>query len=221
MCHLINTYEVWCKIWYILNIGKITMLKIYSTLSFGYDCGVISNVDGNGFSSLQIWEGVSFSHHVVGTSRIYQDFFRLRSDFHESMTSFMLWLPILLISPSKYLWNIDVIFIKKRSSFIKFLFMQACSWWKPFPQYDHLNFSFVWCPFPLFFFESEDSSCCWFSTLGLGALNFVFGFFYWFLYPLDIWAPRHGGLDHRRIWWSPSGQAYYVHLLGTQSRPRV
>ena len=78
------------------------MLKIYSTLSFRYDYGVISHVDGNGFTGLQRLERVSFIHHVFQSSRINQECFGLRSVFHEGMTFFMLWFPILLISPPKY-----------------------------------------------------------------------------------------------------------------------
>ena len=95
------------------HIGKITMLNIYSTLSFGYDCGVISNVDGNGFSGLQRWKRVSFSHHMIRSSKIYQESFGIRSACHESMTYFMLWFPILLISPSKAFQKIDVIFSRR------------------------------------------------------------------------------------------------------------
>ena len=60
-------------------------------------------------------------HHVVRSSRIYQEFFGLRSDFHEGMTSFKLWLPILLISPLKIFRKIDLVSLKERGSFIQFL----------------------------------------------------------------------------------------------------
>ena len=73
-------------------------------------------------ADLQRWKGVSFNHHVVQSSRINQECFGLRSAFHEGMTSFMLWFSILLISPPKFFWKIDVISLKERGSFIKFLF---------------------------------------------------------------------------------------------------
>jgi len=102
---------------------KITMLKIYSTLSFRYDCGVISHVDSNGCADLQISERVSFIHHVIWSFRIYQNSFGLRSACHESMTSFTMWFPILMISPPKIFMEILMwLFLKKRSSFIKFIF---------------------------------------------------------------------------------------------------
>ena len=69
-------------------------------------------------------------------------------------------------------------------------FMQECSGWNPFLQYEQLNFSFPWCPFPLFFLEPEDSSCCWFSNLGLGASNLVFGFFCCFPLPFISLGPE-------------------------------
>ena len=75
-------------------------------------------------SSLQRWEGFSFIHHVVRSSRIYQECFGIWSAFHEGMTSFMLWFLILLISPLKYFRKIDVIYLKERGSFIK-IFLHA------------------------------------------------------------------------------------------------
>ena len=120
---------------------------MYSTLSFGYDCGVISHVDGNGFAGLQIWEGVSFSHHVVLSSRIYQECFGLQSDFHEGMTSFMLWFPILLISPPKYFQKIDVISLKKRGSFIKILLHVGMFRVESLPTIRKLDFLFAMVPF--------------------------------------------------------------------------
>ena len=71
-------------------------------------------------------------------------------------------------------------------------FMQVCSGWNHFPQYEHLTFSFPWFPFLLFFFEPEGSSCCCFSTLGLGVSNLVFGFFCCF--PLPFIYLGHEGL---------------------------
>ena len=55
---------------------------------------------------------------------INQECFGLRSAFHEGMTFFMLWFPILVISPLKALRNIDVIPLKERGCFIK-LFLHA------------------------------------------------------------------------------------------------
>ena len=45
----------------------------------------------------------------------------IKSACHEGMTSFMLWFPILLISPPKAFQKIDVISLKERGSFINIL----------------------------------------------------------------------------------------------------
>ena len=66
-------------------------------------------------------EKESLSHHVVRSSRIYQECFGILSAYHEGKTSFMLWFLILLISPPKAFRKIDVISLKERGSFIKLL----------------------------------------------------------------------------------------------------
>ena len=73
------------------------------------------------FFRSQRWEKVSFRHHVIRIYRIYQNNFGIRSSCHESMTSFMLWFPMLWISPPKAFQKIDVISLKERGSFIKLL----------------------------------------------------------------------------------------------------
>ena len=81
-------------------------------------------------------------------------------------------------------------FSRREVASSSFFFMQACSGWKPFPQYEHLTFSFPWCPLFLFFFDPKGSSCCWFSTLGLGYLNLVFGFLCYFHLPFRYFGPE-------------------------------
>ena len=92
------------------------------------------------------------------------------------------------------LWNLSKIFMlflsRREVASSRFFFMQACSRWKPFPQYEHLNFSFPWWPLFFFFFEPEGSSCCWFWTLGLGASNLVLGFLCFFPFPFESLGPE-------------------------------
>ena len=83
-----------------------------------------------------------------------------------------------------------MLFISRREvASSSFFFMQACLGWKPFPQYEHLTFSFPWWPLFLFFFNPEGSSCSWFWTLGLGALNLVFWVLLLLSFTLQIFGP--------------------------------
>ena len=51
----------------------------------------------------------------------FKDLESIKSAFHDGMTSFMRWFPILLISPPKYFRKIDVISLKERGFFIKII----------------------------------------------------------------------------------------------------
>ena len=166
------------------------MLKIYSTLSFRYDCWVISHVDGNVFSSLQRWEGVSFNHHVVRSSRIYQECFGLRSACHEGMTSFMLWFSILLISPSKDFQKIDVISLKKRGSFIKFLLHAGMFRVEALPTVWTLDFFLSMMPFFFVLLWAERLIMLLVFNFRLRSFEFSFWVLLLISFTLQIFGPR-------------------------------
>ena len=63
------------------------------------------------------------------------------------MTSFMLWFPILLISPPKYFQKIDVIYLKERGSFIKLLLHAGMFRVEALPAIRTLDFFLAMVPF--------------------------------------------------------------------------
>ena len=147
-------------------------------------------MDGNGFAGLQGWEGVSFSHHVVQSSRIYQECLGLRSGCREGMTSFMLWFPILLISPPKYFQRIDVIFLKNRSRFIKFIFHVGMFMVEALPVVWTLDFFLSMMPFSFVLLWARRLFML--LVLNFRIRSFEFGFWVLLLlsFTLQIFGPR-------------------------------
>ena len=60
-------------------------------------------------------------HHVIQNFRVYEERIGLQGAFHESMTSFMLDILILVISLPNTLQNIDIVSLKEESHLIKIL----------------------------------------------------------------------------------------------------
>ena len=78
-------------------------------------------MDGNDFLNFQGGKRIYAFHHVIRSSRVYEERIGLGRACHESMTSFFPEILILVISLLNVLWKIDVVSLEKRGQIIKFL----------------------------------------------------------------------------------------------------
>ena len=115
--------------------------------------------------------------------------FGLRSAFHESMTSFMLWFPIFLISPPKAFQNIDVIFLKKRRSFIKYLFHAGMFRVEVLPTVRILDFFLSMTPFVFFLLRARRLFMLLFLNFRLRSFKFGFWVLLLISFTLEIFGP--------------------------------
>ena len=120
VCHLIYTQQIWSHGEHILNIIEAVMFKFYSTFSFQNDLRIISHVDGNVVVGVQEWKGFFASHHIVWSTRVYEESSRLWNIFLEGMSSFGMDVPILNLSLPYTFRKIHVILFKEKSHSIKF-----------------------------------------------------------------------------------------------------
>ena len=160
------------------------MLKLYSTFSFRNDLRIISHVDVNSFVGVQGWEGLFCFYHVIQSSRVYEERFGLLGAFHESMSSSLLGIPILIISLLNTVWKIDIISLEEKSHLINIFLHAGMFRVKSLPAIGTLDFLFS-----LVSFEPEDSSYRWFFSLGFGASNLAFWFFF-FPLPFEYFGPK-------------------------------
>jgi len=119
------------------------MFKIYSTFAFKNDMRIISHVDGNDFVSVQGWEGFFSFHHMIRSSRVYEKCCGLRNSFHEGMSSFLLDVPIMIISLSNTLWNIDIVPLEEKIHLIKKFLHTGMFMVKSLPTIGTLEFFFA------------------------------------------------------------------------------
>ena len=124
------------------SLTSVNLIEVH----WGDWCATATD-NGKWFAGLQRWEGVSFIHHVVRSYRISQECFGLRSACHEGMTFFMLWFLMLLISPPKAFWKIDVIYLKERGIFVKLLLHVGMFRVEALPAVWTLNFFLSMIPF--------------------------------------------------------------------------
>ena len=150
-------------------------------------------------------------------SRIYQERFGIWSAFHENMISFMPWFLILLISPPKDFQKIDVISLKERGSFINILLHAGIFRVEALPTVWTLEFFLSMMPFS--FILLWVGRLIMLLVFNFRLRSFKFGFWVLLLlsFTLQVFELQRE-LDLGRIWWSPFGQDYHVHLLGTQWR---
>ena len=151
VCYLIYTQHFRGQGGYIQNIKKDSMIKFCSTFAFQNDLRIISHVDGNASVSVQGWEVLFSCHHMVWSTRFYEESSRLRSNFHEGMSSFWLDVPIMTISLSNTLCKIDIFPLKEKSHFIKIFLHASMFRVKSLPATGTLDFFFALVSFVIVF----------------------------------------------------------------------
>ena len=115
-------------------IKKHAMFKFYNTFSFRNDLRIISHLGGNAFIVVQGWEGFFCFHHMISSSRVYQERFGIRNNFHEGMSSFLLDVPIIIISLPNTLWKIDIVPLEGKIHFINIFLHVGIFRVKSFPE---------------------------------------------------------------------------------------